>query len=253
MSETRLGHRVALVTGAARGIGAATAIALARRGISPVLAVRNGDAARDVAEEVRRLGVSCLIAACDVSSYESVRDCVARTLEEFGRLDIVINNAGQVEPQALLAQTDPAAWAQAISVNLVGPYNVIHAAMPELLRRQGVVVNLSTGAAHTPRDGWSAYCSSKAGLHMLSRSVHSEYGKQGISVYSLQPGLVDTEMQKRIRGAGTNEISRIPKEQLAPPEISAGIVAWLAATAPGDLMGMELSVADQSLVERAHQ
>ena len=173
MSETGLERTVALVTGAARGIGAATAIALARRGISPVLAVRNSDSAREVAAEVRSLGVSCLISDCDVSSYESVRQCITRTLEEFGRLDIVINNAGQVEPQAPIAQSDPAAWAQAISVNLVGPYNVIHAAMPELLRRQGVIVNLSTGAAHTPRDGWSAYCCSKAGLHMLSRSIHN--------------------------------------------------------------------------------
>lgn len=244
-------HRVALVTGASRGIGAATALALARRGISSVLAVRNPEAAKDVAIAVRNIGVSCHIAACDVSDYESVRDCVKRTLDECGRLDIVINNAGQVDPQAPLAQTDPSEWARAISVNLIGPYNVLHAAMPELLRREGVIVNLSTGAAHTPREGWSAYCTSKAGLLMLSRSVLSEYGKHGLSVYSLQPGLVDTEMQKRIRGVGVNEISRIPQEQLAPPEFSAAIVAWLAAAAPADLMGRDLSVADPTLAERA--
>lgn len=251
MNESKPSHRVALVTGASRGIGAATAMALARRGISSVLAVRNPDAAREVANAVRQFGVACHVFACDVSNYESVRQCIESTLQACGRLDIVINNAGQVEPQAPLAQTDPAAWAQAISVNLVGPYNVIHAAMPELLRRQGVIVNLSTGAAHTPREGWSAYCSSKAGLQMLSRSVLGEYGKQGICVYSLQPGLVDTEMQKRIRGVGINEISRVPQEQLAPPDFSAGIVAWLADATPQDLMGKDLSVADASLAERA--
>ena len=176
---------------------------------------------------------------------------MARVLQAWGRLDIVINNAGQIEPQAPLAQTDPAQWAHAMQVNLVGPYNMIHAALPELLRRQGVVLNVSTGAAHTPRDGWSAYCTSKAGLYMLSRSVLNEYGKQGLSVYSLQPGLVDTAMQGLIRAQGVNEISRIPQEKLAAPGLSAGLIAWLADTLPQDLMGSDLSVNDAGLLERA--
>ncbi len=163
----------------------------------------------------------------------------------------MVNNAGQIEPQGLLANTDPAAWARAISVNLVGSYNVIHAALPELLLRRGTILNVSTGAAHTPRDGWSAYCSSKAGLLMLGRAVLNEYGKQGLSVYSLQPGLVDTGMQERIRSMGVNEISRIQREKLAPPELSAGVIAWLAATAPPDLMGTDLSVNDSALLARA--
>lgn len=243
--------RVALVTGAARGIGAATAVALARRGIACVLAVRKPDAARDAADAVRKLGVACRVETCDVGDYDSVERCIARSLEAWGRLDIVINNAGQIEPQAPLAQTDPAEWARAVSVNLVGPYNVIHAALPELLRCGGAIVNVSTGAAHSPREGWSAYCSSKAGLYMLSRSVLNEYGKQGLSVYSLQPGLVDTEMQVRIRAMGVNEVSRVPLENLAPPELSAGVIAWLAATLPRDLMGSDLSVKDPALLERA--
>ncbi len=239
------------MTGAARGIGAATAVALARRGISCVLAVREPQAARETAEIIVALGVACRVEICDVANYESVRNCVGRTIEAWGRLDIVVNNAGQIEPQGLVASTDPATWAQAISVNLVGSFNVIHAALPELLRRQGTILNVSTGAAHTPRDGWSAYCSSKAGLLMLSRAVANEYSKQGLSVYSLQPGLVDTGMQERIRSVGVNEISRIQREKLAPPELSAGVIAWLVATAPPDLMGEDLSVNDSSLLERA--
>lgn len=251
MAELQPSGRVALVTGAARGIGAATAVALARRGIACVLAVRKPEAARETADILGKLGVACRVETCDVADYESVRRCVARTIEAWGRLDIVVNNAGQIDPQGLLANTDPAAWAQAVSVNLVGPYNVIRAALSELLRRHGTVVNVSTGAAHTPRDGWSAYCSSKAGLHMLGRSVLNEYGKQGLSVYSLQPGLVDTDMQERIRSMGVNEISRIQREKLAPPEVSAGVIAWLAAKAPPELMGTDLSVADSELLARA--
>lgn len=251
MNDVRPAGRVALVTGAARGIGAATAVALARRGIASILAVRRPEAAREAADAVRKLGVACRVEPCDVTDYNSVQRCIASTIEAWGRLDIVINNAGQIEPQAPLGQTDPADWARAVSVNLVGPYNVIHAALPALLRNDGAVVNVSTGAAHTPRDGWSAYCSSKAGLYMLSCSVLNEYGKQGLSVYSLQPGLVDTEMQVRIRGMGVNEISRIPQEKLAPPELSAGVIAWLVETLPRDLMGSDLSVSDPALLERA--
>ncbi len=251
MNDDRPARRTALVTGAARGIGAATALALAKRGIAPILAVRQPETAREVADAVMKLGVACRIEPCDVTDYNAVLRCIASVIKAWGRLDIVINNAGQIEPQASLAQTDPSVWARAVSVNLVGPYNVIHAALPELLRRKGAVVNVSTGAAHTPRDGWSAYCSSKAGLYMLSRSVFNEYGEQGLSVYSLQPGLVDTDMQVRIRGMGVNEISRVPREKLASPDLSASVIAWLAETLPCDLMGRDLSVSDAELLERA--
>ncbi|GAA4331093.1 SDR family oxidoreductase [Pigmentiphaga soli] len=251
MNDPKPTGRVALITGASRGIGAAAALALARRGIAPVLAVRRPEAAQEAAGAVRALGLPCLVAACDVADYAAVQRCVSEVLQAWGRLDAVINNAGQIEPQGRLAQTDPAAWAQAIASNLVGPYHVLRAALPELLRRRGAVVNVSTGAAHTPRDGWSAYCSSKAGLYMLSRSVLAEYGGEGLSVYSLQPGVVDTDMQARIRSAGANEISRIPREKLASPARSAAVIAWLADTLPQDLMGSDLSVADADLLRRA--
>lgn len=251
MTDSTRTARVALVTGASQGIGAATAIALGKRGIDTVLAVRSPAAAEAAADAVRALGVRCSIEACDVSDYRAVERCVAATLEGFGRLDIVVNNAGQVDPQAPIGETDPAAWVRAVTVNLAGPYHLIRAALPALLERRGAVVNVSTGAAHTPRDGWSAYCSSKAGLFMLSRSLVAEYGRQGLSVFSLQPGLVDTSMQARIRSAGTNEISRIPQEKLAPPSLSAAVIAWLADAMPQDLMGTDLSVADAALLDRA--
>jgi len=246
-------ERVALVTGAARGIGAAAAIALAERGIASVLAVRDPAAAGEVRRAVEARGVRCRIERCDVADAAQVRAAIADTLQAWGRLDILVNNAGQIAPIGHIADTDPAQWAAAVTTNLVGPYQLLHAALPELARRRGVVVNLSTGAAHTPREGWSAYCSAKAGLAMLSRCVAGEYADRGVAVYSFQPGFVDTEMQGRIRSSGINEISRMPREQLAPPERSAGVVAWLADARPADLAGMELSMKDESLATRARQ
>ncbi|MDE2607279.1 MAG: SDR family oxidoreductase [Burkholderiales bacterium] len=242
--------KTALITGASRGIGAAVAIALARRGIATALAVRRPEAAHEVLRAVTALGLPCLVVACDVASERSVRQAVDAVLASWGRLDVVINNAGQIEPIGHMHETEPVAWANAVQVNLVGAYNVIYAALPALLRVKGSVVNVSTGAAHTPREGWSAYCSSKAALAMLTRCVATEYAPRGVCAYGLQPGLVDTEMQVRIRASGMNEISRVPREKLAPPERAAGVIAWIADERPGDLVGQDLAL-DEALLERA--
>lgn len=243
--------RTALVTGASRGIGAAVALALARRGIAPVLAVREPASAHDTARAVEALQVPALIVPCDVTDYASVRAAIDTCLEQRGRLDAIVNNAGQLDPIGHLADTDPAAWARNVAVNLVGCYHVAHAAMKPLLAARGVIVNVSTGAAHTPREGWSAYCSSKAGLVMLTRSLNHEYGERGVSAYGLQPGLVDTRMQELIRASGMNEISRVPREKLAPAERSASVIAWLVDTHPEDLKGQDLTVFDEQLTARA--
>jgi 3-oxoacyl-[acyl-carrier protein] reductase len=249
--QTPCPSRVAFVTGASRGIGAATALALAKRGIATVLAVRDPKSAESAARDVKALRVRCLVVRCDVADISSVRSAVAASLTEFGRLDIVVNNAGQVEPIGHIADTDPAVWASTIAVNLTGAYNVLHEALPSLVDSKGTVINLSTGAAHTPREGWSAYCSSKAALAMLTRCVAHEYGARGVVSFGLQPGLVDTGIQELIRGSGMNEISRIPQAQLAPPSRSAEVVAWLADAQPTDLAGQDLTVNDEKLIARA--
>lgn len=244
--------KVAFVTGAGRGIGAAIALALAQRGITPVLAVRDPAAAASTAEQVRALGMACPIVCCEVSDEASVRRAVAEVLDTTGRLDIVVNNAATIEPIGLLGEVPPEQWVQAVAVNLSGPYFVIRAALPTFLAQGGgVVLNLSSGAALGPRLGWSAYCSTKAALAMLSRSVATEYGAQGVRAYSFQPGMVDTDMQGRIRESGLNEVSRVPRSALLAPATPARIAAWLVDTAPEDLVDQELSVRDATLVARA--
>lgn len=246
------GQRVALVTGAARGIGAATALALAQRGIAPVLAVRDATTAQPVLEAVLGTGVACRIETCDVADADAVAAAVQRVLQAWGRLDIVVNNAGQIEPIGHLGDTEPAAWARAITVNLVGPYHVLKASLPALQASPAAaVVNVSSGAAHAPREGWSAYCSAKAGLAMLTRSLDLEYRERGVAVFGLQPGVVDTEMQVRIRASGMNEISRLARSDLAPPERSAGLIAWLCDARPSQHRGHDLSIRDEGLLAEA--
>jgi len=242
--------KVALVTGAGRGIGAAVAEALAARGIVAVLAVRNPATAHGTAHAIEKAGGRALTVRCDVDEPHDAVTAVARVLDELGRLDIVVNNAGLIEPIGRIADTDPQAWAHTITTNLVGAYNMIHAALPAMLKGGGTVVNLSSGAAHTPREGWSAYCASKAGLAMLTRSLQHEYGEQDIAAYGVQPGLVDTPMQDTIRASGVNEISRVPKAELSPPSLSARVIAWLADTRPADLRGQDLKTMDPAIAGR---
>jgi len=252
MSSPPAQERVALVTGAARGIGAAAALALARRGFLPVLAVRDPAAAADAIRAIEVAGARALCVRCDVSDDVSVRAAVAECLRLVGRLDAVVNNAGQIDPIGRLGGTDPQAWAAALSVNLAGPYRVVLAALPALARSDGAcIVNVSTGAAHAPREGWSAYCSAKAGLAMLTRCLALEYPH--VATYGLQPGVVDTEMQVRIRASGMNEISRIPRANLAAPERPAAFIAWLCAQRPADLVGQDLTVNDQALQQRLQE
>lgn len=244
--------KVVIVTGANRGLGASIAIELARSGAAVVLGARRPGSSAVIAAELGKLGAPPSEIQLDVCDYEQSRAAVESTLRTHGRIDAIVNNAGVVEPIGLLADTDPAEWSQAIVANLVGPYNLIHAVLPKFLAAGGgTIVNISTGAAAGPREGWSAYCSSKAGLAMLNRIVDLEYAGRHIKSFNLRPGMIDTDMQVQIRASGINDVSKVPREKLLPPSRPARIAAWLALMAPFDLVGRELAVADEGLYDRA--
>ena len=239
---------VAFVTGASRGIGAAIAIALARQGFTLVLAARDVDACGDTRSALG--DADATVVPCDIADPSSIAGAIEVAIDRHGRLDALVNNAGRIDPIARITDVDVEAWSESLRVNLVGHLAMTRAALPHLLRSASpTIVNLSSGAAHAPREGWSAYCSAKAALAMLTRCIALEH--PGMAVYGLQPGVVDTPMQGRIRGSGINPISRIPREQLAPPSHPARYVAWLCRERPADLIGQDLNVADQSLGARA--
>lgn len=252
MTQTPESQRVALITGASRGIGAATALELARCGITPVLAVRSPESATEVARAIEDQGLHASIVRCEVTDPADARRAVERTLAKHGRLDILINNAGVIEPIGRVGMIPPEAFARALQVNLAGPYNMIDAALSALQSSpQGTVINISTAAAHAPREGWAAYCSSKAGLWMLTRVLAHEWGPDGIAVFGFHPGRVDTGMQATIRASGINEVSRAPRSGLLDPARPARLIAWLAQHRPIDLNGQDLMINDAALVERA--
>ncbi len=246
-----LAGRTAIVTGASRGIGLAAAEALAAEGAGLMLLARSADAITSLAGRLRRAGVRAEAMTCDVSEYSQVQTAVARTRETFGRVDILVNNAGVIDPIGPLASVDPAAWAHAADINFKGVFFGIRAVLPDMrAQRSGVIVNLGSGAAHNPLEGWSQYCSSKAAVAMLTRCTHLENRGRGIRAFGLSPGTVATDMQRRIKASGINAVSQMDFASHAPPEHPARAIVWLCSEDAADLAGEEVSLRDPAIRAR---
>jgi NAD(P)-dependent dehydrogenase (short-subunit alcohol dehydrogenase family) len=247
-----LSGKIIILTGASRGIGAAAAVELAAQGAKLVLAARNASACSDVLENIGNAGGEAIALSCDVSNYAAVEKMIAETLERFGRIDALINNAGIVDPIGLIEDTNPDEWARNISVNLVGVYNGIRAVLSHFYdQKGGTIINISSGAAHNPLEGWSAYCSGKAGVHMMTRATALEAGEKGVRVYGFAPGVVDTDMQVGIRASGINRVSQMPRESLSAAIEPAKAIAWLCSSDAVDLAGEELDIRNPDLRQRA--
>ena len=246
-----LNGKVALVTGASRGLGEGTARALAAGGAAVMLVARDGALVSRVARDIAAKGGRAEALSCDVSNYSAVEKVVAQAKARLGGLDILINNAGVIEPIAEVAASDPAAWAQNISINLIGAYHVLRAVLPGMLAGGGgSIVNVSSGAAYRPLEGWSAYCAGKAGLAMLTRSIALETAGKGIRIFGFSPGTIDTEMQVKIRASGINMISRIPRGELSPVEHAVRGLMYLCTRAGDDLLGQDASMRDEAFRTR---
>jgi NAD(P)-dependent dehydrogenase (short-subunit alcohol dehydrogenase family) len=246
-----LDGKVALVTGASRGLGEGAARALAARGAAVMLVARDGALAAKVVGEIAAGGGRAEALACDVSDYAAVERVVAATRANLRGLDILVDNAGVIDPIAEIATSDPAAWARNIAINLVGAYNVIRAVLPGMLASGGgTIVNVSSGAAYRPLEGWSAYCAGKAGLAMLTRAIALETQGNGIRVFGFSPGTIDTDMQVKIRASGMNMISRIPRADLSPVAHAVRGLVYLCAPAADDLIGQDVSMRDEPFRRR---
>jgi 3-oxoacyl-[acyl-carrier protein] reductase len=243
--------KVAIVTGASRGIGAAAALALGEAGASVVLAARTIAQAETNARQISAAGGKAAAIACDVSDYAACQRLVEETTQRFGPPDVLVNNAGVIEPISMIAEADPTEWARSIRINLIGAYYAIRAVLPGMIERsRGAIINVSSGAAMRPLEGWSAYCTGKAGLAMLTRAIDLEHRNAGIRVFGFQPGTTDTDMQVTIRASGINMISRIPREQLTPVAHPARAIVYLCTKEADDLAGKEFSLRDDDFRQR---
>jgi len=209
-------HRVALITGASSGIGAAIARDLGSRGYHLALAARRRDALESVAAGIRTSGGGAVPLVCDVTKPEQIATCVAHTLTEFGRIDVLVNNAG-IMHNGLIAGADVAEWREMIDVNLMGLMLVTHAVLPHMKAAgSGHIVNISSVAGRIITVNNGVYNVTKWGVNVFSEALRKEVHAANIKVTVIGPGVVDTDL----------------KEKIANPEARATFKAFAAALDP---------------------
>lgn len=238
-----------MITGASRGIGAAAGRLFADAGANVVLMARNAPAIEELASDIGGNAIAC---ACDVSDFNQMKDAVSQAESAFGSVDILINNAGVIEPISRLSESDPSGWSDAIDINLKGVYHGMRAVLPAMTkRRSGTILTVSSGAAHGPVEAWSHYCASKAGAAMLTRCADKEYREHGIRVMGLSPGTVATEMQREIKASGINPVSKLEWSDHIPPEWPAKALLWMCSPETDAYLGEELSLRDEEIRRRS--
>ena len=233
-----------IVTGASHGIGAAIAYAAAAKGIRVAMTARTRPALEMAAHHIEQQGGTVLVVDGDITRYEDCQRIVAQTVQAFGRIDAVINNAGIIGPLGLVADVRPEEWARTLEVNVLGPVMMCREAVPYLRETNGKIVNISSAAALMAIGGGSAYCASKAALNHFSKVLAIE--EPDITVVLFNPGDVDTPMQAEIREKGKVKsfegyhqyfIDQYEGGQLLPPEKPALAAVTLAFYAPHEWTG----------------
>ena len=240
---TDLTNKTVLITGASRGIGEAAARHFATLGANLVLAARSTDAIEKIAAEIADAGGKATAVQCDVAWHHDVKNAVDTAVETYGTIDVLINNAGLIDPITRITDSDPEDWAHVVDVNFKGVYYGYHSALP-IMQKQGAgtIINISSGAATGALEGWSHYCATKAAVLSLTKCGHKEMADHGIRIMGLSPGTVATEMQLQIKDSGINPVSQLDPNVHIPPEWVAQGLAYLCGPGGDAWLGQDFSM-----------
>ena len=237
-------NRVALVTGSSRGIGSAIAIELAKRGINIVI---NNDKdpqeGLEAVDEINKTGQRAIYIQADVSDPDQVKKMIEKIIDEFGRIDIVINNAG-ITRDKMLENMDIEHWNRVISVNLTGTFNCTKSAIKYMKKQgSGKIINISSISAETGNIGQSNYSASKGGVISFTKTVAKEYARDGIIVNVIAPGFIETKMLETIPEKVMQKIlDQIPLGRLGKPEEVAKLVRFLASEDANYITGQVINI-----------
>ena len=238
-----LENKVALVTGAARGIGKAIALTLAGEGADIAVSDVNLEGAESAAEEIESRGRQTLVSRMDVSKIKEVNEMVDKILDKFGRIDILINNAG-ITADSLLIRMKEADWDKVIEINLKGSFNCLKAvAKPMMKARSGKVVNMASVIGLIGNVGQANYAASKAGLIGLTKSSARELAPRGINVNAVAPGFIKTPMTERLSDEIKGEMCKqIPLNRFGAPEDVAKVVLFLVSDSAAYVTGQVINI-----------
>lgn len=258
--EARLDGKTAVVTGGGRGIGRATAIVLANAGAAVVVSARTEAEIEETARTIRARAGQARAIPGDVSDWAAMQRLAERTTQEVGPADIVVANAGILEPVGDSWEVDPLEWARNLQINLIGAFYTARAFLPGMVQREaGALIFISSGAATHPVPGWSAYCAAKAGLNHLVRNLAAEIDERGlpVRVCAAYPGVVDTRMQAEIRTMDAERFSGVEKYRsyerrgvLRPPREPATLIWWLATPMAARYHGQAVNIDDAGVRRR---
>lgn len=239
--------KVALVTGAAAGMGLATAWAFAEAGAAVVLADVKEEAVKAEAEKLIAAGYKALALRCDVSDDAQVAAMVERTVAEFGRLDAAFNNAGVMAKIAPTAESSREDWDRVIGINLQGVWSCMKYELQQMQKQgSGAIVNNASVGALTGNPGIGSYIATKHGVVGLTRTAALEYVKQGIRVNAVNPGLIDTQIARDVVNGDVEAYAKmengVPIGRAGRPEEIAAAVLWLCSPGASYVVGHALTV-----------
>ncbi|MCK5513101.1 MAG: 3-oxoacyl-[acyl-carrier-protein] reductase [Deltaproteobacteria bacterium] len=238
-----LNNKVAVVTGAAQGIGKVIAMLLAGKGASLVVCDINLDMANETANEIEVAGGKCLALKSDVTSVQDAEKIIKETVEHCGSVDILVNNAGITKDNVLLRMKEDQ-WDQVMAVNLKGTFNVTKAAIKVMMRKKsGKIINIASITGLMGNAGQANYSASKAGVIGFTKAVAREYAERGITVNAVAPGFIETAMTDAIPEREREElIKQIPIKKLGTPEDVANAVCFLASEEANYITGQVIGV-----------
>lgn len=233
---------VALITGASAGIGAAAAHEMVKNGYAVVLMARSKDKLEQVVADIGQPDRTAIVAG-DVANQQAVSNAVQTCIDTFGSIDVLVNNAGLIDPIARIEDSDVDAWSHVMDVNVKGVYYGIRAALGPMKKQGGgTIINISSGAATGALEGWSHYCASKAAVLSLTKCVHKEEAENGIRMVGLSPGTVATEMQVQIKASGVNPVSQLDPSVHIPAQWVGQAIAFLCTPAADPFLGTDFTL-----------
>lgn len=234
-----------VITGASSGIGAATARHLASAGANLMLGARRGDRLASLVEEIRSAGGRARAHVTDVTSPASVQELADHAIDQFGQIDVLINNAG-IMPLSRLEKRDIEGWSRTIDTNIKGMLHGIAAVLPAMqVRRSGHIISIASVSAHVVKAGFAVYSGSKSAVRAISESMRQELATDGIRVTLISPGVTQSELLGKVEDAGGREQVADLRHLALPPESVARAIAY-AINEPDDVDINEIVIRPQA-------